>query len=191
MVLDVVVQAIWAIFPAYASNVLATLVGGGPPIDGGRLWRDGRRILGDGKTWRGIVLAPLLASVVTAGLWLLQPSFLSFGVTDFGPPPSFLIHGYALALGALVGDVAASFIKRRLGKERGARWLGPDQYDFIAGALVFALLVSFATAPLIGFNWFLATFTAPVILVILILTPGLHLLVNVIGYWIGVKEVPW
>lgn len=186
----VVVQGLWAILPAYCSNILAVLVGGGPPIDGGRTLSDGRRILGDGKTWRGLILAPVLATVIAVGLHAGAPR-LGFGVTDFGASPWYLLHAYALAVGALVGDLTASFIKRRLGKIRGDRWLGPDQYDFILGALAFGLIAGSLTAPVLGANWFLATFTIGPLLVILILTPGLHLLVNVIGYLIGVKEVPW
>lgn len=185
-----VVQGLWLILPAYASNVLATLVGGGPPIDGGRAWRDGRRILGDGKTWRGLVLAPLLAVLVGA-LQHVYAGDVGLGVTDFGDGPVHLVHVYALALGALLGDVAASFVKRRLGKPRGERWLGPDQYDFVAGALLVAALASLLTLPVTGSIWLSAALGWGPLLAILIFTPGLHLLVNGIGYLIGVKEVPW
>ncbi len=186
----VVVQGLWVILPAYASNMLATLVGGGPPVDGGRTWKDGRRVLGDGKTWRAIILSPILAALLGVGLHWLAPR-VGMGVTDFGPLPWAFVHAYALALGALVGDMGASFVKRRLGKERGARWLGPDQYDFIVGALALAFLTSLITAPLVGTVWFLEAFPLGPLLVIVILTPMLHLIVNMIGYVIGVKEVPW
>lgn len=185
-----VVQGLWLIFPAYASNVLATLVGGGPPIDGGREWSDGRRILGDGKTWRGLILAPLIALAVGA-LQHVYAAEVGFGVTDFGSSPVHLVHVYALALGALLGDVGASFVKRRLGKERGERWLGPDQYDFVAGAFLVAALASLVTMAATGSFWLAESLAWGPLLVILILTPGLHLLVNGIGYLIGVKEVPW
>ncbi|MDD1705711.1 MAG: CDP-archaeol synthase, partial [Methanoregulaceae archaeon] len=39
--------------PAYVPNPVAAFLGGGRPIDGGNNFRDGRRIFGDGKTWRG------------------------------------------------------------------------------------------------------------------------------------------
>ncbi|MDX1612070.1 MAG: CDP-2,3-bis-(O-geranylgeranyl)-sn-glycerol synthase [Candidatus Thermoplasmatota archaeon] len=185
-----VAQGLWLFLPAYAANVLATLVGGGPPVDGGRLWRDGKRMLGDGKTWRGLLLAPVLAAVLTVGLRWLSPK-LGLGLTDYGASPYYLLHAWAMGTGALVGDIAKSFIKRRTGRDRGAMWLGPDQYDFVIGGLLFAFLASLLTAPLAGSNWFLEAFTLGPLLVILILTPGLHLLVNLIGYKIGVKEVPW
>lgn len=42
------------IVPAYISNASMVFTGGGKPIDGGRNFRDGRRILGDHKTWNGL-----------------------------------------------------------------------------------------------------------------------------------------
>jgi CDP-2,3-bis-(O-geranylgeranyl)-sn-glycerol synthase len=76
-----------------------------------------------------------------------------------------------------------SFFKRRYGLERGGKWPLIDQYDFLVGAL--GLLV-------IGDPGFVfAYLTVPVVIVILVLTPVLHRVVNIIGYYIGVKEVPW
>ncbi|MFX1487918.1 MAG: CDP-archaeol synthase, partial [Promethearchaeota archaeon] len=42
------------ITPAYISNASMVITGGGRPIDRGRSLRDGRRILGDHKTVRGL-----------------------------------------------------------------------------------------------------------------------------------------
>ncbi|HUU07508.1 MAG TPA: CDP-archaeol synthase, partial [Thermoplasmata archaeon] len=42
---------LWLMLPALIPNPAAVLVGGGTPMDLGRTWR-GRRVLGDGKTWR-------------------------------------------------------------------------------------------------------------------------------------------
>jgi CDP-diglyceride synthetase len=52
-------------------------------------------------------------------------------------------------------------------------------------------LASLLTAPQSGAMWLFQALGLGELLVILILTPGLHLLVNMIGYKIGVKEVPW
>ena len=63
------------------------------------------------------------------------------------------------------------------------KWPVADQYDLVAGALLLTLVVY----P----SWILATMTLPVLIFILILTPVLHRTVNIIGYYLGVKEVPW
>jgi CDP-2,3-bis-(O-geranylgeranyl)-sn-glycerol synthase len=103
---------------------------------------------------------------------------LGFDLPTFPP-----LVAVGLALGAMLGDIGASFLKRRSGRERGAPFPGLDQLDFV----VVALLLGFLAAP----SWFLDAFIPPVLLVILVLTPLLHVLTNGIAYVIGVKDEPW
>jgi CDP-2,3-bis-(O-geranylgeranyl)-sn-glycerol synthase len=86
-------------------------------------------------------------------------------------------------MGALTGDLLKSFAKRRIGKEPGESWAGFDQYDFVAGALLFLLIGNPA--------WLFTWVTVPVFLAILVLSPLLHRAVNIIGYVTGMKKVPW
>jgi CDP-2,3-bis-(O-geranylgeranyl)-sn-glycerol synthase len=88
-----------------------------------------------------------------------------------------------LAFGALLGDMAKSFVKRRLGKDRGQSWPIADQYDLVAGAFLLMLALDPA--------WLFANITLPILIVILILTPILHRAVNIIGYLCRVKKEPW
>lgn len=79
------------------------------PIDGGRLWHDGRPLLGASKTWRGLVagcLATGLLSVLAGTGWWF---------------------GMLFGLVALIGDLFSSFIKRRRGLASSARATGLDQ----------------------------------------------------------------
>src|SRR5256886_10801535 len=55
MALVAIPQALWFFLPAYVANPMAVVFGGGTPIDFGRTLRDGERLFGDGKTWRGLV----------------------------------------------------------------------------------------------------------------------------------------
>lgn len=171
------IVALVAVLPAYLPNSAAVVTGGGPPIDGGRTWR-GARVLGDGKTWRGaaggigagVLLALALNGVVEAiGVhWL----------------PMFSVRAaVGLSVGAVLGDMAASFIKRRTGRERGAPFPVVDQLDFLAGALVVGLLVDPA--------WMLSTFTAAGVVFVLVVTPLVHLGANRVAYWAGLKDEPW
>ena len=50
----VALSGFWLMLPAFLPNSAAVVFGGGKPIDFGRLWR-GKRILGDGKTWTGLI----------------------------------------------------------------------------------------------------------------------------------------
>jgi CDP-2,3-bis-(O-geranylgeranyl)-sn-glycerol synthase len=171
-------SAFWIMLPAYVPNPIAALLGGGTPIDFGKNAPDRRRILGDGKTYRGLFFG-VLAGIGTgfAQIWLSGTYGLS----------SLPLHTYLsitlLASGALLGDLCKSYIKRRLGKERGEKWPIADQYDLVAGAFVLMLLFDPA--------WIFTYMTIPIFFIILIVTPILHRAVNMFGYLIGVKEVPW
>lgn len=166
----------WAILPAYVPNSVAVLVGGGAPIDGGRTWR-GHRLLGDGKTWRGFVGGTLTGTVLAFGLNALRPALSS-------ALPAFPLQvTVVLPLGAMLGDAAGSFLKRRTGRRRGEPFPVLDQLGF----LVVALLLSLLVAP----TWTTTTFTPPVLLAVLVLTPLLHLVTNAAAYLLGVKDEPW
>jgi CDP-2,3-bis-(O-geranylgeranyl)-sn-glycerol synthase len=180
MVVETLAVAVWAMLPAYVPNNAAVLVGGGPPIDGGRTY-GGRRLLGDGKTWRGtaggIVAGVLLAVVLDA----VRPAVVA--ATGLDLPAFPLSAAVALAAGALLGDILASFLKRRAGRERGAAFPGLDQLDFV----VVALLSTAVVAP----AWVGRVFTLPVIVVVLVVTPVLHLSTNAGAYLLGLKEEPY
>ncbi len=153
-----VIGALWFILPAYFANASALLFGGGRPIDFGRNFIDGKRLLGDGKTWRGF-FAGILAGIMIA---LLQHR---------------IIVGFLLALGALLGDIAESFFKRRLGIERGKPLPLFDQIDFVIGAL--ALSYPY---------W---DVTVGVALLTILITPPIHLGTNFIAYKLKLKGTPY
>jgi CDP-2,3-bis-(O-geranylgeranyl)-sn-glycerol synthase len=176
----VVLVALWVMLPAYVPNNAAVLAGDGRPIDGGRTL-GGRRLLGDGKTWRGTFAG--WAAGVGAALVLRQlraPASEALGVAL----PHFpLVAALALPLGAMLGDIGASFLKRRTGRERGAPFPGVDQLDFVIGALALATVA----AP----GWVVETFTFPVVAVIVIATPALHVSTNAAAYWFGLNDEPY
>lgn len=176
---EVLFVAFWAMLPAYVPNNAAVVLGGGRPIDGGRTW-NGSRVLGDGKTWRGTLVGTLAGALLALALNAIAPLTTATGV----PVPTFpAVVMVTLPLGAMVGDIAASFLKRRTGRERGAAFPGVDQLDFVLGAL--------ALTALGAFEWFVATFTLPVVLAVLVLTPLLHVGTNVLAYRFGLKSEPW
>lgn len=185
----VLLTALWVMLPAYVANSSAVLTGGRGVIDGGRTLADGRRVLGDGKTWSGLLGGALLGTAAGLLLQAVRGAFVGAGVPvpDLGAGPALVVLPLATALGALLGDITASFVKRRLGKERGSRWWGVDQLDFVAGALLLAGAASWVLES----PWFAATVTLPVLVAIVVVTPFLHVGFNVAGYKLGKKEVPW
>ena len=173
--------------PAYLPNSFAAVFGGGRPIDGGRTLKDGRRILGDGKTYRGL-FAGIFFGVLAGSLqtWLNSGGFTVFGIEmpSFGQDYLSVFKViFALACGSLFGDMFKSFFKRRMGLKRGASLPLIDQLDFVAGAWVFTYLTAH--------EWFLSNFTPWIIVTVLLITPLIHLTTNIIGYFAGIKKEPW
>lgn len=79
------------------------------PVDGGRLWSDGRPLFGESKTWRGVVSGALSCALFA---WVTGQGF---------------VFGFLFGLLGLAGDILSSFIKRRLGMASSARAVGLDQ----------------------------------------------------------------
>lgn len=179
-VIEIVVVAFWAMLPAYVPNNAAVLFGGGRPIDGGRTWGDSR-LLGDGKTWRGT--AGGTATGLALALALNRLSSTATDALGIALPEFPVVAAFTLSAGAMVGDITASFVKRRSGRERGAAFPGLDQLDFVVGALV--------PTAVFASGWFTETFTVPVLAVVLLITPLLHVGTNVLAYYLGLKDEPW
>lgn len=174
-ILIIIIKSLWLMLPAYIANPTAVLFGGGKPIDFGKNFLDGRRILGDGKTFRGLFGGA--ACGIIAGI--LQRLGSPDGIFVM-PSISAII---TLSFGALLGDMVKSFFKRRLGFERGEKLPLIDQLDFVAGAWVLTYIFD----P----QWFTGNFTLEIIITVLVLTPLLHRATNILGYHIKVKKEPW
>lgn len=167
--------AFWIFLPAGVANMSPVFVSRLPllkkwdtPLDFGKKWR-GKRLLGNNKTWRGVVFGSLIGTitaVIEFTLLVGKLNWLSFIIIAWG--------GLLLGTGALVGDALESFIKRRVGVKAGQSWFPFDQCDFIIGGLAFSY-------PLV--RWPLS-----IALTIFSLYFGLHLLVSYIGHLLGLKE---
>ncbi|MEA1864840.1 MAG: CDP-2,3-bis-(O-geranylgeranyl)-sn-glycerol synthase [Euryarchaeota archaeon] len=176
---EILLTALWLMLPAYLPNPCAATVGRGTPIDFGRNFSDGRRVLGDGKTFIGFFGGS--AAGITIGL--IQMAIGSqFTLPQFFPELTMKAV-LCLSIGSLLGDLGMSFVKRRIGLARGAAFPIADQLDFVAGAWLLTFLFER--------EWFVSNFTAWIVLVILIITPIMHRITNIIGYKLGKKDVPW
>jgi CDP-2,3-bis-(O-geranylgeranyl)-sn-glycerol synthase len=162
-VIETVVHAMYFIFPAYCANAAPVIFGGGLPLDAGRLFPDGKPIFGSHKTVRG-----LLAGLIIGTLVGFAQQFVPFGQQS-------ALLGFTLSLGALVGDLMDSFMKRRLGLVPGSPVPLADQLDFVLGAF----LVSVAIGQSPPMFW---------ILIILLVTPPIHLVTNFVAYLLGAKN---
>ncbi|MEM0240807.1 MAG: CDP-2,3-bis-(O-geranylgeranyl)-sn-glycerol synthase [Candidatus Nezhaarchaeales archaeon] len=159
---ELVISSIVFILPAYIANmtplIVAKIIPKRRPMDLGKYWFDGRRVLGDSKSIEGFISGVLSGLLV--GLFL-----------------SDALRGFLMGLGAMIGDVLGSFVKRRLGVAQGEPVLFLDQYFFV----LVALLLCYSS----GY-----TLTLEHLLVILVATPILHTSSNYVAYLLGIKQRP-
>jgi len=181
----IILQALWIIIPAYIANASAVLVGGGTPIDFGKTWGDGKRILGDGKTWRGLFSGTFIGMTAGFGLvvgasYINTSEFAYLNLTDFYAFPLMIPLIFSICVGALLGDIIESFFKRRIGKKRGEDWIPFDQLDFILGVLFFSFLSStiLQFSGVVNTNWFMENLFPWQIVVLLVVTPFFHITAN-------------
>lgn len=104
----------------------------GWPLDGGLVLPDRRRLLGEAKTLRGVISALLLTPPAA---WLLGQAWWVGGL---------------IALGAMLGDILSSFIKRRLGLPPSSQALLLDQVPEAALPLVLVWNTLELNAPFVG-----------------------------------------
>jgi len=154
------------IFPAYCANAVPVLAGGGLPMDFGRKFSDGRRVLGDNKTFRGFFFGWAIGILVGLVECLV-----------FGPAQFSILFSILTPLGALCGDLSGAFIKRRLAIAPGGLLPVVDQVDFVVGAILFSLPLAIVTLELA--------------LAVLIITPPIHLFTNFLAYRLKLKSNPW
>lgn len=190
--LNLILSSLYFILPAYIANicpVLLKFLPFGRPIN--------KKLFGENKTWRGFYVGYLGAFAALLFQLYLQKSgalpsdsiiYNSSILTaasnngyitpllDYGHINIFL-YAFVFGIGALTGDLLKSFMKRRLGIAPGKAWFPFDQLDFVIGALIFL-------APLYVPTW-------SIIFTILIFTPLLHFLCNLIAYHLKLKKVWW
>ena len=162
---ELIVEALLFIFPAYCANAIPVIAGGGPPIDLGKRFSDGKPIFGKNKTSRGFFSGLAVGTAVG----LIESLTFDYNI----------LFGLFLSLGALFGDLVGAFIKRRLGLAPGDLLPIVDQVDFIVGAILFSVPICLSIL-----SWQL-------IIAVLIITPPVHLLTNFAAYKLGLKSNPW
>ena len=213
-ILSLALMTLWLYLPGFLANTFAMMwgkwlpkTGYGPwPIDGGKNWKDGNRILGDGKTWNG-----LIGGSITSGLLCLlivalmgdSPTSDNIESSIFAHPLtgaenswfsmgneliSAFILGTFLGFACLIGDSTGSFIKRRRGLKREGEISSKAP---LLDTLPFAIMVFLWGQLFLGDSLISSTDLIVPMLIIIIITPVLHRSFNLIGYAIGWKDVPY
>ncbi len=158
------------------------------PMDGGRMARDGKRLLGDHKTWQGF-----FGMILFTGWWMVAGVWVNthyewagkLAVVDYHlwhfPLEAFL-YGCSWGFGYVLFELPNSYVKRRIdiapGQNvsgwKGVLFLFVDQADSVLGCMAFMLLFY---RP----NWQEA-------LVIFVMGVGIHYLINLFLFLVGLKN---
>lgn len=171
------IKGFWIIIPAYVSNASAPLARGEKRMDFGKRLGE-NELFGAGKTWEGLTLAVGMGTLVGIVEIYSRPYLNPIALKEgFILPEISLTAVFSIALGAMMGDLVASFLKRRAGLERGASAPLLDQLDFLIGG--------FAAAS------FFVSLSVESVILLAIITPVIHYISNRIGHMLGAKEVPW
>jgi len=213
-ILSLCLMTLWLYLPGFLANTFAMMwgkwlpkTGFGPwPIDGGRNWKDGNRILGDGKTWNGLIggsmtsglLCMLIVSLMgdAPDASNIESGVFAHPLTGFegtwfdigGEMFSAFILGTFLGFACLLGDSTGSFVKRRRGLKREGEVSSKAP---LLDTLPFAIMVFLWGQLFLGNSLLSSTDLVIPMLALIVITPILHRSFNLIGYAIGWKDVPY
>ena len=130
-----------------------------------------KKLFGSHKTYQGFIFGILVAIIVVFIQFKLK---LSINLLDYS---DFLLIGFLLGFGTLTGDLIKSYFKRRLKLKPGKPWIPFDQLDFLIGGLLFISLIYIPSLK--------------IIITLLIITPIGHIIINHIGYYLGLRKVKY
>ena len=128
------------------------------------------------KTHSYAVFGVLFAIIISFSQFLFYNNglFVGVSVVDYS---NWLLIGILFGFGAIFGDLMESFVKRRLDYGPGKSFIPFDQIDFVLGALIFIS--------------FIVDLTLTKIIMIIVLSFVLHILVNHIAFYTGVRKEKW
>ena len=133
-------------------------------------------IFGKNKTFRGLIFGVVFAVIVAYFQFLLSDigffkniSFLNY--------QNWILFGFLMGFGALIGDLIKSFFKRRLGISPGKKFIPFDQTDFVVGAMIFIM-------PIFGV-------TFKIFAAALLLSFALHIIVNHAAFYLKIRSEKW
>jgi CDP-diacylglycerol--serine O-phosphatidyltransferase len=137
---------------------------------------------GPNKTWRGFVVMPVLTIIGVVIAKLVEPAFGDGLLVRLTSESTWLI-GTALGLAYVASELPNSYVKRRIGIAPGqlpeknrALYVIIDQADSAVGcALVYLALMHIGGA---------------LTVLLCVLGPGVHLLVNLLLFVVGLRKRP-
>ncbi len=218
-----VVLIFWIVFimPGYIADAMMVLVGGGGPLDGGKIAKDGRRLFGSGKTKRGFFFGPLVGAIIALiihGILFWQWENITALIISFTENPDIYYHFYENNADNLIKDFSLFLLGNPVGDTTFLGFLNLIPRVFlcsygtafgdlfgswakrrknISSGQPFWIVdqIDFLGGCLLFAGWFVffpsAIYTIHILIMLLIITPSLALISNFISFLAGRKSVPW
>lgn len=177
--------ALWFFLPAAIANMMPIFAAHWGfikkydyPMDCHKTFR-GKRIFGDHKTVRGLIVGMIFSTLV---LWLQQLAvvhihFIASLTTQVNYTQlPVLVLGPIFGFAAIAGDAIESFFKRQIGIKPGDGWFPFDQLDYIVAAAL-------ATMPFVRLSWLQYLW-------LVLFWFATHIVSTIIGYKLGLKDKP-
>lgn len=177
---NIILQCLYFILPAYFANMAPVIVRNSfkklkIPIDFNKKF-NGKPIFGKNKTFRGLIFGVLFAIIITYLQSLLHniDFFVGLSLVDYS---EWMLIGFLMGFGAMLGDLAESFVKRGLNYEPGKPFVPFDQLDFVIGALILVY-------PLVSLS-------LNKIIIIIVFSLVLHIIVNHFAFYAKIRKERW
>lgn len=182
-----IIACLYFFIPAYAANAAPPLVASqskfflslARPIDSNRRFL-GKPILGNHKTWRGLIAELIVGTGYFQIFFILHEVFSLNLYQTIGFNPYLLnplIVGLLISAGTIAGDIVFAFIKRRLNFKPGQPFIPFDQINYCFGCFVF-LQPIYQFQPIFWITLFTLTFFV-------------HIGFNRVGYNLGLHKAKW
>jgi len=177
--INLILKVFYLMIPVYFANMTPVFTRKinflNYPVDFNKKFK-GKPILGSHKTFRGFFFGILAGIIITYIQFLLQryPAFASISLFDYS---NWIVIGFLLGCGSLIGDSTKSFFKRRANIKPGKPFIPWDQLDYSIGSLLF-----------ISFIYLLPW---EIIITTLVLNFLLHIVANHLGYYLKIRKVKW
>jgi len=179
-----IVQVIYFILPGVMANITPVLMKGvfkklAFPLDGHKTYK-GNRILGNNKTFRGLLFG-VIASILTVYLQAVgyaNPVFEALSLQNYSET-NLLLFGFLAGFGPLFADLVNSFIKRRLNKKEGSKFMPWDQLNAPIGGIIAVSWIYNGEKLLL------------MIVSVLIISFLVHILNRTIGYYTKISNERW
>ncbi len=171
--------------PAFVANMMPVITAKmriaeklNSPIDGGRTIKN-KRILGNNKTWRGLVSAVMGACVVSViqYLWYSITASAQSDLWIYSSIARAIFFGSITGVLVIAGDAMGSVIKRQLNIQSGRPFIPLDQTDYM---ILF----------LAGTN-FIVSWSGNQVVFLLVFALLANTLSNITAYALGIKNTYW